>query len=53
MNQDTTRNDHQDTSDQDTGTENAIRQKRPRRNPRIVIGSLEYFDMLMEQDEQG
>ena len=24
-----------------------------RRNPRIVIGNLDYFDMLMEQDEEG
>jgi len=24
-----------------------------RRNPRIVIGTLDYFDMLMEQDEEG
>ena len=24
-----------------------------RRNPRIVIGSLDYFEMLMEQEEQG
>ena len=23
-----------------------------RKNPRLVIGSLEYFDLLMEQDEQ-
>ena len=25
----------------------------PRRNPRLVIGSLDYFEILMEQDEQG
>lgn len=23
-----------------------------RRNPRLVIGSLDYFDLIMEQDEQ-
>ena len=24
-----------------------------RRNPRLVIGDLDFFDMLMEQDEEG
>lgn len=23
-----------------------------RRNPRLVVGGLDYFDLLMEQDEQ-
>ncbi len=38
---------------------NTEQEKRPaeepqrlRRNPRLVIGSLDYFDLLMEQDEQ-
>lgn len=26
---------------------------RLRKNPRLVIGSLEYFDLLMEQDENN
>lgn len=24
-----------------------------RRNPRIVIGNLDFFEMIMEQDEEG
>ena len=35
-------------------TEPAAERQRPapaRRNPRLVIGSLDYFEMLMEQDE--
>ena len=34
--------------------EPAAERQRPapaRRNPRLVIGSLDYFEMLMEQDE--
>ena len=27
-------------------------QKQAKRNPRLVIGSLDFFDLLMEQDEQ-
>ena len=27
-------------------------QQRPRRNPRLVIGNIDYFELLMEQDEQ-
>jgi hypothetical protein len=34
----------------------ATRDSRPavtvRRNPRLVVGGLDYFDLLMEQDEQ-
>jgi len=33
--------------------ERSADKQQPRRNPRIVIGSLDYFDMLLEQDEQG
>lgn len=33
--------------------ERSADKQQPRRNPRIVIGTLDYFDMLMEQDEQG
>ena len=33
--------------------ETQAEKQQPRRNPRIVIGSLDYFDMLLEQDEQG
>lgn len=27
-------------------------QQTPRRNPRLVVGSLDFFELLMEQDEQ-
>lgn len=36
-----------------TNTDN--RNEKPtqlRKNPRLVIGSLDYFDLIMEQDEQ-
>ena len=29
------------------------RQPAPGRNPRLVIGGLDYFEMLMEQEEQA
>ena len=50
MNQHDT-HDGQDGREHDnhTRTEKPI----PRRNPRLVIGTLDYFDMLMEQDEEG
>ena len=28
-------------------------QQRPCRNPRLVIGGLDYFELLQEQEEQG
>ena len=35
-------------------TEPATPQPTPaRRNPRYVVGSLDYFEMLMEQEEQA
>lgn len=43
-----------ENNSQDNRTEPAAEQQRPapaRRNPRLVIGSLDYFDLLMEQDE--
>ena len=43
--------DEHDSRDHDR--ESRSEQQRPRRNPRLVIGSLDFFDMLMEQDEQG
>ena len=36
-----------------SGSTNTGTRADPRRNPRIVIGSLDYFEMLMEQEEQG
>lgn len=36
-----------------TGSANTGPRADRRRNPRIVIGSLDYFEMLMEQEEQG
>ena len=34
-------------------TDHQEEHRRPQRNPRIVIGTLDYFDLLMEEDEQG
>lgn len=48
---DTQRNKHTDDSDHDH--EHLEDRQRPHRNPRLVIGTLDYFDMLMEQDEEG
>ncbi len=41
-------------SQQDNRTDPARepQQNRPRHNPRLVIGNLDYFDLLMEQDEE-
>lgn len=36
-----------------TRQDNSSEQPAPaRRNPRIVIGNLDYFELLMEQDEE-
>lgn len=40
-----------ESSSENTGSANSSRAD-PRRNPRIVIGNLDYFEMLMEQEEQ-
>ena len=50
MNNDTDR--AQDDRTGEPGTDNRADQQPPRRNPRIVIGSLDFFEMLMEQDEE-
>lgn len=47
-------NKQNDPNTQDQRTrepDNADQQ--PRRNPRIVIGTLDFFEMIMEQDEEG
>ena len=51
--QETQRNQHDHAGGQDPGKDNRTECQQPRRNPRLVIGALDYFDMLMEQDEQG
>ena len=47
------RNHHGGTGGHDPDQDNRIERQQPRRNPRLVIGTLDFFDMLMEQDEQG
>lgn len=40
-------------SDREQARNDRDKQQTPRRNPRLVIGNLDFFDMLMEQDEEG
>lgn len=54
MNQHDTQNNQGDRAGaHDPGHDIRADQQKPRRNPRLVIGTLDYFDMLMEQDEEG
>ena len=41
-----------DTDGRENDREQRNEHQQPRRNPRLVIGNLDYFELLMEQDEQ-
>ena len=46
-------NNSYNNTDTEPKTQPAAEPKqRPRRNPRLVIGNLDFFELLMEQDEQ-
>lgn len=47
--------DNRNTEQERNATTERTEQPKPtpaRRNPRIVIGNLDYFELLMEQDEE-
>lgn len=51
----TAQDNKRDQQQQDDRRDDPTRSRPPdtgRRNPRLVIGGLDYFDLILEQDEQ-